>query len=164
MAKSLEVCALAGVRRPTLPATRGLCRPQPPLVFSAHPETPTADSTISQPRYGRNQPPRNHEPTILRVEYKNDTISTQPSHIRDSPNQTAIQPHSNLNKKNWRKIVRSESFASEVPRIVHAKIAQPRHVRHLARDATPSTLKEKTNVHPRLDYSLLPYSTGNQVR
>ena len=37
-------------RRPTLPATRGLCRPQPPLVFSAHPETPTAASTISQPR------------------------------------------------------------------------------------------------------------------
>ena len=50
MAKSLEVCALAGVRRPTLPATRGLCRPQSPLVFSAHPETPTAASTISQPR------------------------------------------------------------------------------------------------------------------
>ena len=82
-----------------------------------------ADSTISQPRYGRNQPPLNHEPTILRVEYKNDTISTKPSCINDSPNQTAIQPHSNLNQKNWRKIVRSESFASEVPRIVHAKIA-----------------------------------------
>ena len=42
-----------------------------------------ADSTISQPRYGRNQPPRNHEPTILRVEYKNDTISTEPSYFSD---------------------------------------------------------------------------------
>ena len=60
------------------------------------------------------QPRSNHEPTILRVEYKNDTISTKPSCINDSPNQTAIQPHSNLNQKNWRKIVRSESFASEV--------------------------------------------------
>ena len=40
-----------------------------------------ADSTISQPRYGRNQPPRNHEPTILRVEYKNDTISTKLSYF-----------------------------------------------------------------------------------
>ena len=37
-----------------------------------------ADSTISQPRYGRNQPPPNHEPTILRVEYKNDFDSTIP--------------------------------------------------------------------------------------
>ena len=51
-----------------------------------------------------------------------------------------------------------------LPRIVHAKIAQPRHVRYLARDATTRTLEEKTNVHPRLDYSLLPYSTGNHVR
>ena len=45
------------------------------------------------------QPRSNHEPTILRVEYKNDTISTKPSYISDSPNQTAIQPHSNLNQK-----------------------------------------------------------------
>ena len=37
-----------------------------------------ADSTISQPRYGRNQPPLNHEPTILRVESKNDSDSTIP--------------------------------------------------------------------------------------
>ena len=32
-----------------------------------------ADSTISQPRYGRNQPPPNHDPTIPRVESKNDS-------------------------------------------------------------------------------------------
>ena len=50
-----------------------------------------ADSTISQPRYGRNQPPRNHEPTILRVEYKNDTISTQPSYFSDSTTPTDTQ-------------------------------------------------------------------------
>ena len=42
-----------------------------------------ADSTISQPRYGRNQPPLNHDSTILRVEYKNDTISTKPSYFSD---------------------------------------------------------------------------------
>ena len=35
-----------------------------------------ADSTISQPRYGRNQPPLNHDSTILRVESKNDSDST----------------------------------------------------------------------------------------
>ena len=101
-------------------------------------------STIFQPRYGRNQQPRNHEPTILRVESKNDTISTKPSYISHSPNQTAIQPQ----PKNWRKIVRSESFAGEVPRIVHAKITQPRHVRYLARNALTHTLKEKTDIHP----------------
>ena len=50
-----------------------------------------ADSTISQPRYGRNQPPRDPEPTILRVEYKNDTISTKPSYISDSPTPTDTQ-------------------------------------------------------------------------
>ena len=50
-----------------------------------------ADSTISQPRYGRNQPPRNHEPTILRVEYKNDTISTKPSYFSDSTTPTDTQ-------------------------------------------------------------------------
>ena len=50
-----------------------------------------ADSTISQSRYGRNQPPRNHEPTILRVEYKNDTISTKPSYFSDSTTPTDTQ-------------------------------------------------------------------------
>ena len=45
------------MRRPTLPATRGLCRAQPPLVFSAHPETPTAASTISQLRHIRRAAP-----------------------------------------------------------------------------------------------------------
>ena len=45
-----------------------------------------ADSTISQPRYGRNQPPLNHEPTTLRVESKNDSDSTIPHpHIHYSP-------------------------------------------------------------------------------
>ena len=38
-----------------------------------------ADSTISQPRYGRNQPPLNHEPTTLRVESKNDSDTTIPN-------------------------------------------------------------------------------------
>ena len=37
-----------------------------------------ADSTISQPRYGRNQPPLNHDSTILRVESKNDFDTTIP--------------------------------------------------------------------------------------
>ena len=82
-----------------------------------------ADSTISQPRYGRNQPPRNHEPTILRVEYTNDTISTKPSYFSDSPTLTTPKPQPNHTQIPWRKIVRSESFASEVPRILHAKIA-----------------------------------------
>ena len=50
-----------------------------------------ANSTISQPRYGRNQPPLNHDSTILRVEYKNDTISTKPSYIPDSPTPTDTQ-------------------------------------------------------------------------
>ena len=50
-----------------------------------------ANSTISQPRYGRNQPPLNHEPTILRVEYKNDTISTKPSYFSDSTAPTNTQ-------------------------------------------------------------------------
>ena len=35
-----------------------------------------ADSTISQPRYGRNQPPLNHDSTTLRVESKNDSGTT----------------------------------------------------------------------------------------
>ena len=38
-----------------------------------------ANSTISQSRYGRNQPPPNHEPTIPRVESESHTIPTQPS-------------------------------------------------------------------------------------
>ena len=33
------------------------------------------------------------------------------------------------------------------PHIVHADVAQPRHVRYLARDAPPRTLEEKTKVH-----------------
>ena len=56
-----------------------------------------ADSTISQPRYGRNQPPLNHEPTILRVESKNDTISTKPSYFSDSTTPTNTHKQFNLN-------------------------------------------------------------------
>ena len=37
------------------------------------------------------------EPTILRVEYKNDTISTKPSYISDSPTPTDTQKQFNLN-------------------------------------------------------------------
>ena len=77
--------------------TFGIPSPAFPRTYFARIRKPDADSTISQPRYGRNQPPRNHEPTILRVEYKNDTISTKPSYISDSPNQTAIQQQFNLN-------------------------------------------------------------------
>ena len=58
-----------------------------------------ADSTISQPRYGRNHPPRNHEPTILRVEYKNDTISTKPSYFSDSTTPTDTHKQFNLNQQ-----------------------------------------------------------------
>ena len=37
------------------------------------------------------QPQLNHEPTILRVEYKNDTISTKPFYFSDSPTPTDTQ-------------------------------------------------------------------------
>ena len=43
------------------------------------------------------QPRSNHEPTILRVEYKNDTISTKPSYISDSTTPTNTQKQFNLN-------------------------------------------------------------------
>ena len=43
------------------------------------------------------QPRSNHEPTILRVEYKNDTISTKPSYISDSPTPTDTQKQFNHN-------------------------------------------------------------------
>ena len=79
--------------------TFGIPSPAFPRTDFARIRKADADSTISQPRYGRNQPPLNHDSTILSVEYKNDTISTKPSYISDSPNQTAIQPHSNLNQK-----------------------------------------------------------------
>ena len=59
----------------------GIPSPAFPRTDIARIRKTDADSTISQPRYGRNQPPRNHEPTILRVEYKNDTISTKPSYF-----------------------------------------------------------------------------------
>ena len=56
--------------------TFGIPSPAFPRTDFARIRKADADSTISQPRYGRNQPPRNHEPTILRVESKSDSDST----------------------------------------------------------------------------------------
>ena len=56
--------------------TFGIPSPAFPRTDFARIRKADADSTIPQPRYGRNQPPRNHEPTILRVEYKNDSDTT----------------------------------------------------------------------------------------
>ena len=55
----------------------------------------------SIPRYDAGTPLllNNHAPTILRVEYKNDTISTNPSYISDSPTPTDTQKQFNLNQK-----------------------------------------------------------------
>ena len=39
-------------------------------------------------------------------------------------------------------LLRKPSGAAHLPRILHAKIAQPRHVRYLARDALARTLEE----------------------
>ena len=75
----------------------GIPSPAFPRTDFARIRKTDADSTISQPRYGRNQPPRNHEPTILRVEYKNDTISTKPSYFSDSTTPTDTQKQFNLN-------------------------------------------------------------------
>ena len=58
--------------------TFGIPSPAFPRTDFARIRKADANSTISQPRYGRNQPPRNHEPTILRVEYKNDFDTTIP--------------------------------------------------------------------------------------
>ena len=63
--------------------TFGIPSPAFPRTDFARIRKADANSTISQSRYGRNQPPRNHEPTILRVESKNDTISTKPSYFSD---------------------------------------------------------------------------------
>ena len=49
---------------------------------------PDANSTISQSRYGRHQPPLNHDTTILRVESKNDSDSTIPHPIFSNHNST----------------------------------------------------------------------------
>ena len=59
--------------------TFGIPSPAFPRTDIARIRKADADSTISQSRYGRNQPPLNHDSTILRVESKNDTISTKPS-------------------------------------------------------------------------------------
>ena len=56
--------------------TFGIPSPAFPRTDFARIRKADADSTISQPRYGRNQPPLNHEPTTLRVESKNDSDST----------------------------------------------------------------------------------------
>ena len=58
--------------------TFGIPSPAFPRTDFARIRKADADSTISQPRYGRNQPPLNHEPTILRVESKNDFDTTIP--------------------------------------------------------------------------------------
>ena len=58
--------------------TFGIPSPAFPRTDFARIRKADANSTISQSRYGRNQPPPNHEPTILRVEYKNDSDSTIP--------------------------------------------------------------------------------------
>ena len=70
----------------------------------ALPENRDHPSSVRQQPLGRVltvlvllQPRSNHEPTILRVEYKNDTISTQPSYISDSPTPTDTQKQFNLN-------------------------------------------------------------------
>ena len=94
-------------------------RPQP--TFNRH-------ATASQSRPCRNrcpitfQPPEaarrtiprlanTHDSTILRVESKNDTISTHPSYIHDSPTPTAIQSQFNLNHK-----ARQRSFPRDTSR------------------------------------------------
>ena len=56
-------------------------------------------STATQPCPTISHPSNNHNSTILRVEYKNDTISTKPSYISDSPTPTASQKQFNLNQK-----------------------------------------------------------------
>ena len=58
--------------------TFGIPSPAFPRTDFARIRKADADSTISQPRYGRNQPPLNHEPTTLRVESMNDSDSTIP--------------------------------------------------------------------------------------
>ena len=58
--------------------TFGIPSPAFPRTDFARIRKTDADSTISQPRYGRNQPPLNHDSTILRVESKNDSDSTIP--------------------------------------------------------------------------------------
>ena len=62
---------------------------------------PPDGSRGSIPRYDAGTPLllNNHAPTILRVEYKNDTISTKPSYISDSPTPTDTQKQFNLNQK-----------------------------------------------------------------
>ena len=56
--------------------TFGIPSPAFPRTDFARIRKADANSTISQPRYGRNQPPLNHDSTILRVESKNDSDST----------------------------------------------------------------------------------------
>jgi len=58
--------------------TFGIPSPAFPRTDFARIRKADADSTISQPRYGRNQPPLNHDSTTLRVESKNDSDSTIP--------------------------------------------------------------------------------------
>jgi len=56
-------------------------------------------STATQPCPTISHPSNNHNSTILRVEYKNNTISTKPSYISDSPTPTDTHKQFNLNQK-----------------------------------------------------------------
>ena len=84
--------------------TFGIPSPAFPRTDFARIRKADANSTISQSRYGRNQPPLNHEPTIPRVESKNDSDSTIP-HPRSF----------NSNRKTARQNCRAlKSFTGEV--------------------------------------------------
>ena len=50
---------------------------------------------------------------------------------------------------------RLQNREADLPRIVHAKIAQPRHVRYLPRNAPTSTLEEKRFI-PKKSTLLIP--------
>ena len=80
------------------------------------------------------QPRSNHEPTILRVEYKNDTISTKPSYISDSPTPTDTQKQFNLNhqtKRRARQICRA-------PRFSHNRVVGSHTAMHTGRRTSPN--------------------------
>ena len=86
-----------------------------PRTDFAHIRQTDADSTISQPRYGRNQPPLNHDSTILRVESKNESDST--IHIRDSPNPT--QPCINKKRRGKSATALRLAYGSRDMRLFH---------------------------------------------
>ena len=106
--------------------TLGIPSPAFPRTDFARIRKADADSTISQPRYGRNQPPLNHEPTTLRVESKNDTISTKPSYFSDSPTPTDTHKQFNLNHiKEGASNVQRWGAANQLSFMFYRKIARP---------------------------------------